>query len=401
MTSVLRTRLRQSPGPEAGVTAPKVLFVLAADVFGGAEAQTFTLLAQLCNWFDVSLLTHARIARRFTDLPLTLMEFEAFGLHAPYHYGLDNLVAYADAVSRVAADSNADVVHAVMHNSTLFAAAARILHPWSMRRRTLVGSLHGSFVGYFEQRAARATLRELAAIRTVIRLVDIIVTPSRGVADELTKVFGARPKLVYPIHNGFDLAAIRELSRAELPDRKVDLWIVTCCRLTDQKDFRTLIEAFSRTKSLPASKLIIVGDGPERTAIERLVGLHGLTGKVLLPGFQSNPFPWIRSADVFALSSHYEVFGNVIVEAFALGIPVVASDCRYGPREIIEPGVSGLLFQPGDVSALTSHLDGLLTDNSRRHEMGLAAAARSEHFSQEHMARQYAHLFDPTYARRD
>ena len=386
--------LGQSPVTDTRRQAPRVLFVLAANIFGGAEVQTHTLLEQLCNNFDVTLLTHAPIAGRFRELSLTLIEFEAFGLHEPYHYGWRNVVAYADVISRVATDRQTDTVHAVMHNSSLFVAAARVLHTWSMRHCRLVGSLHGSFVGYFEQRGARATLRELVAIRTVIKVVDFIVTPSQGVADELIDVFGARPKLVHPIHNGFDLQAIRHSARAHLPAQKDDLWIVTCCRLNDQKDFRTLIEAFARINSLPNAKLIIVGDGPERSAIENLVDRYRLTDKVLLAGYQPNPFPWIQSADVFVLSSHYEGFGNVIVEAFALGVPVVASDCRYGPAEIIQPGVSGLLFEPGDALALAVYLDELLSDASRRHEMGLAALARSERFSQERMAEQYAQLFN-------
>jgi glycosyltransferase involved in cell wall biosynthesis len=357
-------------------------------------------LRQLCNRFDITLLTHAPIAGRFRGLSLTLIEFEAFGLDAPYYYRWRNVVAYADAISRVAADKHTDIVHAVMHNSSLFVAAARVLHPWSMRNCRVIGSLHGSFVGYFKQRGAPPTRRESAAIRTTIKIVDSIVTPSQGVAAELVDVFGARPKRVYPIYNGFDVHAIRRSARELLPEQKDGLWIVTCCRLNDQKDFGTLIDAFSRTNSLPDAKLIIVGDGPERVAIEHLVERFGLTDRVIFAGYQPNPFPWIRSADIFVLSSHYEGFGNVIVEAFALGIPVVASDCRYGPAEIVESGVSGLLFEPGDASCLAAYLDELLTNASRRQQMGFAAVNRSEYFSQERMAEQYAQLFIATCPRR-
>ena len=374
--------------------APNLLFVLAANVFGGAEVQTHILLRGLCNNFNITLLTHTPIAPRFSGLPVLPIDFESFGLSSPYYYGWRNVVAYADAIGRVAENRQADIVYAVMHNSSLFVAAARVLHPRRMRHRIVIGSLHGSFVGYFEQRSAPPSYSETAAIRTVIRIMDSIVTPSQGVAHELVDIFGARRNIVHPIHNGFDLQAIRDAARERLPEPKQGSWIVTCCRLNEQKDFRTLIEAFSRIKPLSGVKLVIVGDGPERDLIERLVEAYGLTGKVLLTGYQQNPFPWIQAADVFVLSSHYEGFGNVIVEAYALGVPVLASDCRWGPAEIIEHGVNGLLFPPGDAFTLARYLDQLLGDSLRREQMGKAAALRSEHFSQDRMAQEYMQVFN-------
>lgn len=373
--------------------ATKILVVLAADVFGGAEVQTRTLLSRLSTSCDVTLLTHARIAARFRDIALTLVEFEALGLRAPYYYGWRNVVSYADAIAVAAVDHAAETVYAVMHNSSLFAAAARILHPRAMWRRTLIGSLHGSLVGYFQQRGVEARLREKVAIRAVIAAVDSIVTPSEGVANELIEVFGARANRVHAIYNGFDLERIRELGREQLPREKTGFWIVTCCRLNDQKDLGTLINAFAQVKSQPYAKLIIVGDGPERGAIETLVNRYNLGSAIIFAGAQVNPFPWIGAADIFVLSSHYEGFGNVIVEALALGVPVIASDCPWGPSEIVDDGVSGRLFEPGDTAALVRHIDDLLDDEHHRLEMGRAASHRAEHFSQDRMARQYSRLF--------
>ncbi len=372
---------------------PRLLVVLAANVFGGAEVQTHALLSTLCPEFTVTLVTHARIATRFRTLPLTLVEFEDFGLTSPYYYGWRNVMAYGKAVSRITEACRAEVVYGVMHNSSLFVAAARWLHPWRMSQTTVIGSLHGSFRGCFEQRKAAATLVESTAIRSVLRSLNAIVTPSRGVANELTQLFGARPDSVHPIYNGFNLENIRKMAQQPLPVPKNFPWILTCCRLNDQKDFKTLITAFSLAKCRATTQLIIVGEGPERDMIEGLVREHNLIGQVMLPGFQSNPFPWIGAADAFVLSSFYEGFGNVIVEAFALGVPVVSSNCPWGPDEIIEPGISGYLFPPGDSAACAAHIDRLLADANLCKQIGQAALRRSEHFSQQRMADQYSELF--------
>jgi glycosyltransferase involved in cell wall biosynthesis len=372
----------------------RLLVVLAANIFGGAEVQTHSLLTGLCRQFDVTLITHARIAGRFRDLPLTLVEFESFGLAAPYHYGWRNVLAYGRAIAAIAKQSAASLVYAVMHNSSLFAAAARWFHPLLMRKRAVTGSLHGSFAGCFEQRGSPATLTEAAAIRAVVKTMDAIVTPSQGVANELVETFGARADRTHAIYNGFDLDAIRKAAQDPLPVEKTGNWVLTCCRLSDQKDFRTLIEAFARASLPESTRLVILGEGPERNTIESLIREHGLGSRVLLPGFQSNPFPWIRSAEIFVLSSFFEGFGNVIVEAFALSIPAVASDCPWGPAEIIEHGVSGYLFPMRDSACLAQYLGHLFADESLRRRMGEAALQRSGEFSVQRMGTQYKQLLD-------
>ena len=373
-----------------------LLCLLAADVYGGAEVQTHALLAELAGRFRITLLTQAAIAGRFRDLPIAVAEFESFGLSAPYGYHWRNILAYAGCIAQTARTSQADIVHAVMHNASLFLAAARLGHPLALRGRRVTGSLHGSLLGYFKQRSAPPTLAESLAIRGVIRSLDAIATPSLGVARELVEAFGAREDLVHAIHNGFDLEAIRKLALEKQPvlPPKQGPWIVTCCRLSEQKDFETLVKGFAGLRSFPAARLVILGEGPRRGAIEGWVQDEGLQGRVLLAGFQANPFPWIRQADVFVLSSFYEGFGNVIVEALALGVPVVASDCPWGPAEIIEPGVSGYLFEVGDAQSLTRFLVHLLEDASLRERMGEAALRRAEGFSRKTMATGYADLFE-------
>ena len=115
-----------------------------------------------------------------------------------------------------------------------------------------------------------------------------------------------------------------------------------------------LIEAFAQLQAFPQAVLCIVGEGAERAALQARIAALGLQGRVLLPGYAPDPSPWYAQADLFVLSSDYEGFGNVLVEALEFGLPVVSSDCPYGPREILADGRYGTLVPPGDAQALAA-----------------------------------------------
>ena len=139
--------------------------------------------------------------------------------------------------------------------------------------------------------------------------------------------------------------------------------------------------------------LYILGEGSERPRLEKLIQDLGLHPVVRLLGFQPNPYATMRQADVFVLSSDYEGFGNVIVEAMALGVPVIATDCPYGPREILAGGKYGVLVPPGDEQALADAILSLLRDPDARRRLGVEAKKRAEEFSVEKIVLSYERLF--------
>lgn len=123
-------------------------------------------------------------------------------------------------------------------------------------------------------------------------------------------------------------------------------------RLTKAKDFQTLIRAMTIVRKDTRARLIILGEGEERENLEALVKDLGLDDCVSLPGFVANPFPYIKRARVFVLSSQREGLPNVVIQALALGTRIVATDCPSGPREILEGGRWGQLTPVGDSVAL-------------------------------------------------
>jgi glycosyltransferase involved in cell wall biosynthesis len=123
-------------------------------------------------------------------------------------------------------------------------------------------------------------------------------------------------------------------------------------RLTAQKDFATLVRSFALVCQKAEARLLILGEGEDRAALEALIAELGLGERVQLVGHVSNPYPYLRRSALFVLSSAWEGLPTVLIEALALGTPVVSTDCRSGPVEILEGGKWGALIPVGDFQSL-------------------------------------------------
>lgn len=180
---------------------------------------------------------------------------------------------------------------------------------------------------------------------------DKIIAASEAVASDVEEFFEVdRPCVCY---NPFDLETIR--SRANEPVNHPfvgsDPLFIAVGRLSTTKNINTLIHAFSYFNEIRNARLLILGEGPQRDDLESLIDQIGIKKQVSMLGFVDNPYKYIRASDALVLSSISEGFGNVIVEAFACGTPVVSTDCG-GPREILADGEYGLLVPVGNTKAL-------------------------------------------------
>lgn len=216
-----------------------------------------------------------------------------------------------------------------------------------------------------------------------------VVAVSQGVAKDLVQLTGLPMDKVKVIYNPAVTPEL--LAKAEEPlDHP---WfqpgeppvILGAGRLTAQKDFPTLIRAFALVRRKLPSRLMILSEGEERPRLEALVQELGLEADVALPGFVDNPYKYMKHAGVFVLSSKYEGFGLVLVEAMACGTPVIATDCPSGPAEILEGGKWGRMVPMGNADALAQAILRTLKtpisvgiENTERYMLDYAVARYAE-----------------------
>lgn len=195
---------------------------------------------------------------------------------------------------------------------------------------------------------------------------DKVVAVSQGAARDLARSLGVKPERIVQIYNpavGPDIRRVaeEEVSLSWYRDKSVPI-VVSVGRLDAGKDQATLVQAFSLLRKRRPARLVLIGDGPSRPHLEKLVEDLGLSDEVHFAGYQENPYKFIKGAGVLALSSRYEGLPNVLIESLFLGTPVVSTNCPSGPEEILEGGEHGRLVPIGDSRALCDALEQTLED---------------------------------------
>jgi len=232
------------------------------------------------------------------------------------------------------------------------------------------------------------------------RRAQKVVSLSNGVREDVIKRYWLRPEHVVTIYNPIDLDNIAELALGPINDDKFEneingnlcFQIIAVGALERQKGYDLLIKAVARLDHIPY-KLRILGEGSERERLTRLVQDLGVEDRVLLMGFQKNPYAWMAGADLFVLSSRWEGFGHVITEAMACGTPVLAARCRAGPDEIITNDVDGRLCEPESISSLAYHIDELWREPAKRKRYAIMARESVRRFDVGIIVRNYERLF--------
>jgi glycosyltransferase involved in cell wall biosynthesis len=235
--------------------------------------------------------------------------------------------------------------------------------------------------------------RAFAAVtRVAYRLADAIVATSTGVAEDLAVRFGVGRDRIHIVRNPVDLETITRAAREPLAPDHERMWtrpaIVAAGRLADAKNYPLLIRAFASLRRRLPARLFILGAGEREAALRELAaGLH-VTDDVVFCGFQRNPWTYFGRADVFVLTSRYEGFGNVLVEAMACGTPVVAT-ASAGTRDIVRDGIDGVLVERHDVDAVADALGRVLEDEPLRRRLGDAARTGAARFALSAVASDY------------
>lgn len=234
-------------------------------------------------------------------------------------------------------------------------------------------------------------------MRFTYPLASGIVACSQGVADDLARTLGIQREHIQVIYN--PIVDEELLVKAQEPVEHP--WfqpgeppvLLSAGRLTQQKDHFTLLRAFALVHAQISARLVLLGEGDERPALESLVRELNIDNDVIMPGFVDNPYKYIAQSRVFVLSSRWEGLPTVLVGAMACGTPVVSTNCPSGPSEIITNEVNGLLVPPAEPEALAEAVLRVLKDAKLASRLAKGGKERAKDFEVSKIVREYEKLF--------
>jgi len=356
----------------------RVLFVLGSLGGGGAERQAIVWLRHLDRVrFEPTLYLVARRGELLADVPadVPIVAYEE-RCAAPRVYVPGGVYRrQVRDLEGVIVEQGIDIVVTVTLHMTLLAAglnrrpAKRLAVEMADPRRDFADQV---------TRFRWLKRRRLAAAYEVATPVAV----SEGVKEGIVDFYGTRANRVVVLPNFIDLDEIDRRAAEPGPELPADRFhVVTVGRLQPQKGQSYLLDAFARVvaKEWPRRPhLHLLGQGPLREELGRKVRDLGLAGHVTFAGFVANPLAYVKGCDLFCLPSLYEGMPVALLEAIACGVPVVATDCPSGPREVLAGGEFGRLVPAADPEALAAGIERVLRDPGAARETALLARRRVE-----------------------
>lgn len=247
---------------------------------------------------------------------------------------------------------------------------------------------------------------------------DSTIAISSGIKEALIEDLNLKPRRVDMIHNPVDVQKLQRLKKVKSDDSRLDdvedlqrmnkmktsdsqfsdveefKKLVAIGRLIPEKGYDEMIRVFQKVRSEIPCKLTILGDGPLRADLQSQIDNLGLQGDINMTGFVENPWSYLDDADLYLTTSRSEGFHLTIVEAMACGVVPVATNCDYGPREIITDGVDGRLVPVDDTKAIADAVIELLQNPEKRQNMVIQALKRAQNFDISVVVREYEALID-------
>lgn len=285
----------------------------------------------------------------------------------------------APALARVLRTERPDVVLCTAGGANVIAVAAHRLA--RSRARLVLSERSAVRRPGFEWRSRL----EVPLKRALYPFADTVTAVSDGVAGELRDILGLAPDRVQTVYNpivGPELPALAEaaLDHPWIGDAARPL-IVAVGRLVGQKDYPTMLRAFALLRAHRPARLAILGIGAARVALEALATELGIARDVAFVGFDPNPLRWMARARLVIQSSRVEGLPGTLIQSMACGTPVVATDCNFGPREVVTDGADGFLVAVGDARALADRALQLVGDAALRDRMSRAARASARRYT--------------------
>lgn len=387
--SGFRWRLAMTEDPAPSNRQPtasplRVLFVLGTLRVGGSERQVIEILRRLRrDRFQPLLYLVYREGELLADVPADVPVHAYWERHQPPRWNYPGRILRSQA--RDLADTirkeRVDLVYDRTSNMTLLASLAT--RGLAVKRISTVVADPRLDVAASHPRFAWMKRRLL---RRAYHAADRVLAVSEGVRQGLHEFFGLPLTNITTCYNLFDLPRLDELAQASCPPFDEQRFhVVSVGRLQQEKGQRSLVEAAAdvvHRRGCRQLLLWLIGNGPDEAMLRRLVEEHRLGEHVRFEGYQANPLPYLKRANLFCLPSLFEGMPNALVEAMVAGTPVLAADCLSGPREILRDGQLGGLVPPANVQALADAIeDALRHPEAWRARVPLARRHVEEHFS--------------------
>jgi len=370
----------------------KLLIFHPANVFGGAERTLLNLLKHINRKrFWVVLVADSAV---FHQPPVDVfIDLDQRGISNGYATARHTL-RDARTLCALAREYNCSIVFGMLHYGAMVAALCGPLSGFALK--TIASPRTPSVKGiqfHLGDRGWHVKKWHLW-VHFFCRFADRVAVASEGLKQEAVAQYGAQPERVWVIPNSVDDAVISQAqAAADSLSYSGQINVITVCRLVSEKNLDTLLQACARIPPSLDLTLTIIGTGNQQSALYALAEHLNIANRVHFLGFKSNPFDYIKSADIFVHTALFEGFGNVILEAMACGVAVIATDCDFGPREIIGHGQNGLLCKPSDPDDLAKQLLILAENPELRRQLATTGLAHIEHFSAQRMAAGYQQLF--------
>lgn len=366
----------------------KVFFVIPALTGGGAERVMLLILKSIDrNKIEPILVLFEKKGEFLSELPDDIDVKVLKGKRS--RYGLQWLIFFK--LAKLLAREQPDLIVSFMWYANLVALLAKFFS--RSKCGVIVSERYGLSVSY--ERRIEEIIRGIT-IFFFYPKADSIIVNSKEMGVQLNQRFRIAPEKITVIYNPIDLEKVREICREDVthPWCKENIpVIVSAGRLTKQKGFSYLIKAVRILNSEGVMcRLMLLGEGDEKESLKKLVKDLKIDDNVDFVGFQKNPYKYFVRSTVFVLSSLYEGFPNVLLEALALGVPSVATRCPTGPEELITDGLNGILVPPADEKVLAAVIKRLLTDEALRKQLSEAGRERARDFDLEKISKQYENI---------
>ena len=286
-----------------------------------------------------------------------------------------------------------DVVMSFTKGFNLIAYAARSF--WGPSRPRWIAREGNNTLAVIEDEVSNPLARRVVTglVKGCYRTADCVLANSRKMALGLARDLDVDPRKLRVINNPIDIERIEALSAEPIRQPPTRPFVVTVGRLEYQKGQDVLLRAFAGSPACRDLDLVILGKGSQEKTLKALAQELGIADRVRFPGFLPNPWAYIAKARLFVLPSRWEGFPTVVAEALACGAPVLATDCDFGPSEIVEHGQSGWIVPHDDVAAFRGAMDMILSRPDLAGTLAARGRQRVLQFGIDRMVAEYSSLF--------